>query len=80
MRPSYLLRPFSAKFFSERPFSEKFFYPQIKCGLKMSSFDLNRTITENVEHIIFAIANVKYLCEYVLNRRNKQKFRLQQQQ
>ena len=29
VRPSYLLRPFSAKSFSERPFSEKFFYPQI---------------------------------------------------
>ena len=29
-----LLRPFSAKFFSERPFSEKFFYPQIVGRLK----------------------------------------------
>ena len=37
MRPFYLLRTFSTKFFSERPFTEKSFYPQIqKCSTYQS--------------------------------------------
>ena len=46
MRPFYLLRTFSAKFFSERPFSEKSFYPHTQ----ESCCDANSCFKDGIEY------------------------------